>query len=70
MKENSQLMIEAKESLHGKWPLAIGTLVILLLISVGLSLIPFFGQIASLIMTGPLVVGASFFALIILVIQF
>jgi len=63
MKENSQIMTDAKESLRGKWPLAIGTLVILFLISIGLSLIPYFGQIASLIITGPLVVGASFFAL-------
>jgi len=56
-------MSDARVSLSGKWPLAIGTFLILLLISMGASLIPFAGQILAILISGPLAVGAAFFAL-------
>lgn len=63
MTKNSQIMSDARESLTGKWPLAIGTFLILFLISMGASLIPFAGQILAILIAGPLSVGAAFFAL-------
>jgi len=63
MTNNSQIMSDARDSLNGKWPLAIGTFLILLLITMGTSLIPYAGQIISLLISGPLAVGGAFFAL-------
>ena len=63
MTNNSQIMSDARESLTGKWPLAIGTFLILILISMGASLIPYAGQILGIVIAGPLSVGAAFFAL-------
>ena len=63
MTKNSQIMSDARESLTGKWPLAIGTFLILILISMGASLIPYAGQILGMVIAGPLSVGAAFFAL-------
>ena len=61
--ENVVLMQMAKESLKGKWGLAIGTLVVYILISVALQLIPYVGPIASLIISGPFALGLSYFSL-------
>jgi len=63
MKENTQIMYEARASLNGKWPLAIGTFLILLLISMGAALIPLAGQIIGILIAGPLAVGGAYFAL-------
>ena len=63
MTNNSQIMSDARASLNGKWPLAIGTFLIAFLISLGVSLIPYAGQIINFLVIGPLVVGISFFAL-------
>ena len=63
MKENTQIMSEARASLNGKWPLAIGTFLILLLISMGAALIPVAGQIIGILIAGPLAVGGAYFAL-------
>ena len=52
-------MSDAIASLNGKWPLAIGTFLIFSLITMAVSLIPY----ASLLIAGPLSVGAAFFAL-------
>ena len=62
MTNNTQIMSEARASLDGKWPLAIGTFLILLLISMGAALIPYVGQVITILMAGPLAVGAAFFA--------
>ena len=56
-------MSDARESLTGKWPLAIGTFLIFLLISIGATLIPFAGQVIGFLIAGPLAVGGAFFAL-------
>jgi uncharacterized membrane protein len=63
MTNNSQIMSDARESLTGKWPLAIGTFLILILISMGASLIPYAGQVIGMVIAGPFSVGAAFFAL-------
>ncbi len=60
--ENKILMTQARESLKGKWGLAIGTLVVYILILVPIQLIPFGGFI-SLFITGPFAVGIAIFAL-------
>lgn len=63
MTNNAQIMSDARESLTGKWPLAIGTFLIFLLISIGATLIPFAGQVIGFLIAGPLAVGGAFFAL-------
>jgi uncharacterized membrane protein len=61
--ENAVLMQMARESLKGKWGLAIGTFVIYILISIVLQIIPIFGPIAGLIISGPFALGLSIFLL-------
>ena len=63
MTNNTQIMSDARESLTGKWPLAIGTFLIFLLISIGATLIPVAGQVIGFLIAGPLAVGGAFFAL-------
>ena len=63
MTNNAQIMSDARESLTGKWPLAIGTFLIFLLISIGATLIPVAGQVIGFLIAGPLAVGGAFFAL-------
>lgn len=61
--ENVVLMQMARKSLDGKWGLAIGTFVVYMVILVALQIIPIFGIIASLIITGPFVLGLVIFSL-------
>lgn len=64
--ENAILMQQARESLKGKWGLAIGTTVIYLLIFGGFGIIPYFaGSIVTIIIGGPLVLGFVTFFLAI-----
>jgi len=65
--ENRILMQQARESLKGKWGLAVGTFLVYMLI---LILIPYFpyipwwiAWIISLIIAGPMIVGVSIFSL-------
>lgn len=59
--ENLALMRSARESLSGKWGVAIGTIVVYFLIVGALQIIPFIGPIAGLIIGGPLALGMSVF---------
>jgi uncharacterized membrane protein len=61
--ENSVLMAQARESLNGKWRLAIGTSIVYLLVLIPIQLIPFLGFIASILIAGPMAVGLAIFAL-------
>jgi uncharacterized membrane protein len=61
--ENAVLMQMARESLKGKWGLAIGTFVVYLVISACFQIIPVAGAIASLIVSGPLTLGIVIFSL-------
>lgn len=59
--ENVVLMQMARESLKGKWGLAIGTFVVYMLIAVVLQINV--GPIASLIISGPFALGLAIFSL-------
>jgi uncharacterized membrane protein len=61
--ENVVLMRMARESLKGKWGLAIGGYLIFLLISSVLGFIPVIGSIGGLIIAGPLMLGLAIFSL-------
>jgi len=61
--ENLVLMQMAKDSLKGKWGLAIGTVVVYFLIVVCIQEIPIVGPIASLIIAGPFALGLAYFSL-------
>ena len=61
--ENVVLMQMARESLKGKWGLAIGTFVVYSLIAVSIQRIPIVGVIASLLISGPFAIGLAFFSL-------
>jgi uncharacterized membrane protein len=61
--ENVVLMQMARESLKGKWGLAIKTFVVYFLIFFILQFIPIIGPIASLIISGPFTLGLAIFSL-------
>jgi uncharacterized membrane protein len=61
--ENKTLMQQARESLKGKWGLAVGTFVVYILIAAGIQRIPKAGILLSLMISGPLTVGLSIFSL-------
>jgi uncharacterized membrane protein len=61
--KNVVLMQMAKESLKGKWGLAIGTFVVYMLLATGPQIIPIAGSIGSLIILGPLTLGLAVFSL-------
>jgi len=55
--ENRELMTQAREALKGRWGLAIGALVIIFLILIGVPMIPAAGDILSFLISGPMTVG-------------
>ncbi len=61
--ENAVLMTMARESLKGKWGLAIGVSVVYILLIGAVQVIPIAGAIASLLIGGPLALGFAMFAL-------
>ncbi len=63
--ENKVLMQQARETLKGKWGLAIGGCVVYCLIIVIVETIPVAGQIASIFITGPMMGGLAVFILAI-----
>lgn len=62
---NKELMIQARQSLVGKWGVAIGTTLLYTIIMGTLQAIPGIGFMASLIIGGPLAFGISKFSLLI-----
>jgi uncharacterized membrane protein len=60
---NSEITNQARESLSGKWGLAIGTFAIYALIVVAMQAIPKTGGLISLIVSGPLSLGIIIFSL-------
>ena len=56
---NKELRAQARESLKGKWVLAMGTVAVFMLIVDVLVLIPIYGWIINLIIAGLLAVGLS-----------
>ena len=61
--ENVVLMRMARESLTGKWGLAIGTFVIYIIIVGAVNIVPVAGIIGSLIISGPMNLGIIIFSL-------
>jgi len=61
--ENRELMAKARESLSGKWGLAIGTFLVYGLIVGGIGVVPLAGSIAVLLIAGPMAVGLATFSL-------
>ncbi|MFA7209751.1 MAG: DUF975 family protein [Parcubacteria group bacterium] len=61
--ENAALMKMARESLKGKWGLAIGASVVYCLLVTGVQLVPRVGWIGSLLITGPMIFGVTVFFL-------
>lgn len=61
--ENRDLMAQARDSLRGKWGLAIGATVIYWIIVVAVGFIPIAGQIISLVISGPMTLGFCMFFL-------
>lgn len=61
--ENAILMKQARESLAGKWKLAIGVFALYAVINIAIGGLNGAGPIISLLVSGPLVVGISLFAL-------
>ena len=61
--ENAVLMKMARESLKGKWGLAVATFFVYFLVAIGIQLIPFLGVIASLLISGPMALGIVIFSL-------
>ncbi len=60
---NRDLMQQAREALKGRWGLAVGGTVIILILSALIKVIPIVGWIGSLIIGGPLGLGAAAFFL-------
>ena len=63
VKENTELMAEARESLSGNWGLAIGTFLVYGIIISSLQFIPVVGSVLALFIAGPMLVGISMFSL-------
>ena len=61
--ENKVLMAQARQSLEGKWGLAMGTCVVFVLISIVLQQIPVAGGIIDILITGAMTIGIAIFAL-------
>lgn len=62
---NLHLMQQARQSLEGKWGLAIGTTLLYTIITGGLQAVTGFGFIASLVIGGPMAYGISKFSLLL-----
>lgn len=61
--KNAELMRMARESLSGKWGLAVGTFLVYIVISSVIQFIPIVGAIAMLILGGPFALGLAIFFL-------
>ena len=63
MKENKELMAEARASLSGNWGLAVGTFLVYIIIVGTLQVIPVIGGVIGLFIAGPMSVGICMFTL-------
>mgnify|MGYP006081986129 FL=1 len=63
VKENTELMAEARESLSGNWGLAIATFLVYGIIISVFQVIPTVGPVLVLFIAGPMLVGISMFSL-------
>ena len=63
VKENTELMAEARETLSGNWGLAIATFLVYGIIISIFQVIPTVGSVLALFIAGPMLVGVSMFSL-------
>lgn len=63
VKENKELMLEAREALSGKWGVAVITFFVYSLFIGMLSVVPLFGSVAVFLIAGPMAVGIAIFSL-------
>lgn len=61
--ENVELMVMARESLKGRWGLAIGTCLVYTIITSGIQALYIFGPLTSLFISGPMAIGLAKFSL-------
>ncbi len=64
--ENAVLMEKARASLKEQWGLAVGTVLVYYLVSVGVSVVPILGTVAGIIISGPMTLGLAMFFLSII----
>lgn len=62
---NKELMQQARQSLEGKWGLAIGTTLLYVLITGCLQAVPGFGFIVTLVIGGPMAYGITKFSVLL-----
>ncbi len=62
---NKELMIQARQSLEGKWGVAIGTTLLYIIIVNISQIIPGFGFLATLIIGGPMAYGITKFSVLL-----
>ena len=63
MKDNVELMRNARAALKGKWGLAIATFLVYMLIVGGVGFLHDIASIASIVLAGPMALGAATFSL-------
>lgn len=61
MTRNTELIGQAKDSLSGKWLLAIGTILVYIILVAALQMIPFLGTIIGFVIGGPFALGLIIF---------
>lgn len=61
--ENHMLMAQARDSLKGKWGLAVGTFVVFIVVAGFAQVVPFVGTIISFLISGPMALGWAVFSL-------
>jgi len=61
--ENVLLMKSARESLKGKWGLAIGGSVVYMAVLIASGMVPILGSFASIVIAGPMILGLTIFFL-------
>ena len=62
MTANTELMSQAKESLSGKWLLAIGTMLVYFIVVGAIQAIPFAGPLVGIVIGGPFALGLIIFS--------
>ncbi|MEA3307071.1 MAG: DUF975 family protein [Elusimicrobiota bacterium] len=63
MTENKILMAQARQTLDGRWGVAIGTYLVFMLITIGVQFIPEIGKVISFFIGGPMTLGLAIFSL-------
>jgi uncharacterized membrane protein len=63
MTRNTELLSQAKQSLAGKWGVAVATFVVYVILSVSLQIVPTIGIVLGLVLSGPFALGLCIFSL-------